>query len=326
MIGFQRLLIWGWVGCWFLTACGTSSPATPQLRPQPTCVSSTPGANPYLEHSQAGAVRVYEHYLYGRVSYEGARQIALARLGENLQHWSDHVDLVLDDSRMVRITVTYLDPALVQYVVLNQTLAYANATDLNTFNALLIETQRKLGERQETLFLMTLTTPASHAAVNGDYSLQLPVWQMGLVTDSGLQALPAHVDPGLNQKIDLSRLPLSGLIGYPLAITGSDGQCKLVMDSWTTQLTLNVASLLLNKRSNDGLFWRIPFRALILQDDPQAIPTYDPLSDPTRQRTNQLPPTPNWQPNSQVDTTDPTLYWQEMGRYIWDVVITESHH
>jgi len=39
------------------------------------------------------------------------------------------------------------------------------------------------------------------------------------------------------------------------------------------------------------------------------------------------PPTPSWTPIPSFDNTNSQqLYWEEMGRYIWNLVITQSHH
>jgi hypothetical protein len=76
-----------------------------------------PEAGPYTSHEiTAGVQRIYQK---STTDLGSARQEALFQLGQNMAHWSDHVDIVNDNSHMVRVTVTYLDPVLVQYIVLN---------------------------------------------------------------------------------------------------------------------------------------------------------------------------------------------------------------
>ena len=148
--------------CAFLSACEqvvAGPPAT--ITPIPTCISSTP--NPYESHPQSDADTIYREYYEGRIGLEQARKEAFLRLAENAEHWSAYRDLARDDNRMIRITLTLIDPALIQYIVLNHALTNAanNSFIMNTtqFQDTVTYVMNLFGAREELLFLVTITSP-----------------------------------------------------------------------------------------------------------------------------------------------------------------------
>jgi hypothetical protein len=248
-------------------------------------------------------------------------------LGENTGHWSDYVDIAIDDAHMVRIVVTYIDPVLVQYIVLNHELLSSNYVDLNNFNSKLQGVMNELGQRNEMLFMVTITSPFYNAqAYNSNVlTVKLPILQMALVSASGMKVVPTHVDPILNENIDITHGPVSGLVGYPLTVI-NQSLCTWVMDTWSNNLILDLPSVTLGSTAFGSQFWDIPYRALVIQDTSQSTPTYDPNFDWNRLSRLNVPPTPNWKPSIQFDDTNWKIYWEDMGRYLWDVVISESYH
>jgi len=321
----NRLLICSWTGVVFCTAACGATPVAAQVQPQPTCISSKSEVNPYSSQLRSDAVKIYENYKFGTISYDSARQAALSLLGENINHWSDQVDVASDDTQMVRIVATYMDPILVQYIVLNQVLAYSNNLDLTSFNTMLTNTMNKLGNRGETLFIITVTAPFYNTqAYNSNVlTVNFPVAQMVLVNASGMEVKPTHVDPVLKENIDITHGPVSGIIGFPQAVI-SQGQCAWVLDPWTSSLTIHLPSVTLGGKLFNPQFWDIPYRALLVQDDSQPTPTFDPNYDWSRVSKIAAPPTPSWNPNIQFDNTNWKMYWEDMGRYIWDLVVSEG--
>ena len=98
---FNRFLISSCIGIWmFATGCTTPS-ASAIAAAQPTCISSTPEANPYLSHPLSSAAR--NIYLNSFTNPSGARQEALLQLGRNTEHWSDKVDIAIDEMNMVSV-------------------------------------------------------------------------------------------------------------------------------------------------------------------------------------------------------------------------------
>jgi hypothetical protein len=293
--------------------------------PQPTCISPNGEANPYLSHQISQELTSI--FLNRFINLETTKQDALAQLGRNMEHWSDKVDVAIDDFQMVRIAVTYLDPVLIQYIVLNYALNDpAIVFDDNGFVAELNKTMNKLGGRNEMLFIVTITPSfyREQAYNNSVLTVRLPIEQMALVSSGDIRVTPTHEDHILDENIDITHGPISGIVGYPLAVISQE-QCTWIIDQWTNTLTLEVPWVTFGTSTFPTQFWSIPYRPLVREMNNHQIPTFDPNygNSITILKT---PPTPNWEPNAQFDDTDWTIYWREMGRYIWSLVITESNH
>jgi len=329
---FNRCLVSTCLGTWLIVSACISNPTeTPSVLP--TCVSTTPEANPYLTHPETKARDIYSNSVN---SLGTSRQDALFQLGQNMEHWSAQVDIVNDSTHMVRVTVTYLDPALIQYIVLNHLINepdYLSSVvnlplNVMSFDFELDKVMQHLGERNEMLFIVTITSPfySTQAFNSTDLTVKLPIEQMTLSSASNMQVKPTHFDHILNESMDITQGPVSGIVGYPIAILQKQDQCALVIDQWTNTLTLDIPSIKLGSASSAQKFWNIPYRSLVMQSDIHPTPTYDPyaLYNPI----NRLgePPTPNWTPIPSYDNTNWQLYWENMGRYVWGLVITESHH
>lgn len=323
----RKILIAACLGlCLFVTpACGTTTVNAP-APVRPTCTPSNTEANPYLSHDPSqGLVDIF----LSRSTNNGmARQDALVQLGKNMEHWSDKVDIALDDFHMVRIVVTYLDPILIQYIVLNHVLNDTSVSmDNDSFNDSLAQTMNRLGRRDEMLFIVTVTSPFYREQAYNDSVLvvRIPIEQMALISSSDMRVTPTHEDHILDENIDITHGPVSGIVGYPLAIMDRE-QCVWIIDAWTNNLTLEVPSITLGNTVFERQFWNIPYRPLVMEINNRQHPTMDPYYEWNPVRMLATPPTPNWDPNVQVDDTDWTIYWQDMGRHIWSLVIRESHH
>jgi len=299
----------------------------------PTCVPATTDANPYIHaieepSSQSSTVR--DLYILSFMDLVGARQKALVQLGGNAEHLSDRVDLASNDTNMVRITITYLDPVLIQYIVLNHLLNRPDRTTdpvgTEDFDQQLKEIMKNLGGRNEMLFLVTITSPFYRAqAYNSNVlTVQIPIKEMILINGSDREVEPTHADYVLGENIDITHGPVSGIVGYPIAVMEHD-QCMGITDQWTTTFNLKIPRIKLGEHEFDTRIWIIPYRSLVMQDDSSLVPTYDPrMMTPVGKLDS--PPIPSWTPNAQVDTTNWTTYWEDMGRYIWNYVVNESHH
>ena len=313
-------------GCILITsACGTTAITTPVPQQSP-CTPSDFGTNPYLTHEISPELsRIFS----GRFSTLGtSRQDALAQLGKNVEHWSDQVDIALDDFNMIRIVITYLDPVLIQYIVLNHLLNAPNVQiDEPGFINSIHETMDRLGARDEMLFIVTITSPFyREQAYNGTVlTLRIPIEQMELISSGDLRVRHTHEDHILDENIDITHGPVSGIVGYPLGVV-NQGECAWVIDQFTNTLTLDVPAVRLGNEQFNDQFWSIPYRPLVMESNNHQIPIYDPNYDWISVEPLKSPPTPSWVPNAQFDSTNRTVYWQEMGRYIWSLVIIESHH
>jgi len=327
---FKRWLISAGLGvCLVVTAC---LPSTDTPSVLPTCVSS-PNVNPYTAHEiTQGVEDIYQNSF---TDLGNARQEALFQLGQNMEHWSARIDVVNDAAHMVRIIVTYLDPVLIQYIVLNHLINDPNYL-LNTVNSPMNLTSfkfeinsrlKQLSVRNEMLFIVTITSPfyRGQAYNSTDLTVKLAIDQMTLSSASNMQVKPTHFDRILNESMDITQGPVSGIVGYPIEVLLKEDQCTLIIDQWTNTLTLDMPLITLGSNPYPQKFWNIPYRSLIMQTDIHSTPTHNPyaLSNPINKLSE--PPTPSWTPNPGFDNTNWQIYWEEMGRYIWDLVITQSH-
>jgi len=326
---FMRCLVVACLSTWLLVAACFPTPI-PTLAPliTPTCVSSAPDANPYLSHPIAD--NVHAIYTTSSTNLGNARQQALFQLGQNMQHWSYQVDIVNSNSHVVRITVTYLDPVLIQYIVLNHLIndpnysagAASSLMDANSYDSKVSSTLLQLSNRNELLFVVTITAPYYDRQnySSNDLTVTLAIKQMTLNSTANTKIQPTHFDGILAENMDINHGPVSGIVGYPIALS-NDIQCDLVIDQFTNTLTLDIPSITLGNIPSGNKFWSIPYRSLVMQTDIYPTPTSDPniMSNPITQFDE--PPIPNW-PNTQESAT----YWEGMGRYLWSVVISESHH
>lgn len=304
------------------------------VRPDaPNCVASPDSkVNPYLyamgqiskQLSDAGI-----GYQNSIADPYGARQRALLQLADDAEHLSDQANIATNDTNMVRIVITYLDPELIQYVVLNHYLndpeRLSENKDVVKFNNELKQRLQRFAERDEILFLVTITSPFyKENAYNSDVlTVKIPITELKLINGSGKEFRPKHTDYILSTDIDITHGPVSGVVGYPI-FNEEQGQCVWLIDQYTNSLTLELPRVVLGKDELGRYYWNITYRSLIMPDNNKPNPTYDPrMATPVGKL--DTPPTPHWIPNATEDPTDKPKYWDEMARYIWSYLIAESH-
>ena len=288
----------------------------------PACPSPTPqDRNPYYSHQPpTSIINIFADYR--NYNSQTAKQHALLQLGKNLKHWSSYQNIVGDNNAMVRVVITYLDPVLVQYIVLNRVLSLPidklYAVDIN---AKIRETIDKIVKRDELLFLVTIASSSN----NGQpLIIKLPISNLALINPSNIKTLPTHYDHLLAETIDISKGPVFGIVSYPVSVrVGED--CVGFINQFTTSLTLDLeAQFTMGDKSYASLFWNIQYETLITVDDSYVTPVYDPnyLS-----RFSEIgkPPTP-YLSGAGTNDTDSIYYWEEMGRYYWDVLVEDNDH
>ena len=324
-ISFNRCLINACFGVGLLLTACLPSPLTPPSI-VPTCISSL-DANPYT--SPEITQRVKDIYQKSFTDLGSARQDALFQLGQSMEHWSAQVDLVNDDFHMVRITVTYLDPILIQYIKLNEVLSdpnfLANTSNsplsASSFEFNIKNTLAHWSLRNEMLFMVTITSPfyQSQAFNSTDLTVKLPINKMLLSSASYTEVEPTHFDRILDENMNITHGPVSGIVGYPLELQINQDQCNMIIDQYTTTVILDIPEIKLGDISYAERFWNIRSQSMA----PQGAPTHDPffLNNPINKL--EQPPTPSWTPVPGSATTN-QKYWEDMGRYVWKLVITQS--
>ncbi len=311
--------------CVFLMACGALSPAVAAPSGSATCVPPDKVVNPYAAQSRSLVTALYRDYRSNFSNLFIDKQKAFSQLVETVRHSSDQRDFAYDGKQMVRVTITYLDPILVQYILLNEALVNKNTEESSVFETELGDTFTKLVNRQELLFVITFAASSYNAQAYGSnlLTVSLPVAQLRLFNTGNLSVLPMHFDHSLDENIIISRGPISGVVGYPISII-SQNNCMELMDQWTTSLTLDVSPVKVNNLEFQSQFWRIRYTPL-MQDNIQqsvnnALPI--PVTNINQLNSTDQPPTPFWNPGAN-DNTDWNVYWENMSRYLWEVFLTE---
>lgn len=304
-----RLCLGGFV---FLgSACGTPPPvgASPQIIA--TCPS--PSTNPYRQYQPPNQVtNIFLNYKNNSTIYDNVRQDAFTQLGNYIKQWSDYEDVYINE-RLVRITVTYLHPMLIQFIVLNDALvAPNNSLNQGWFEDQIRTTMAILEKRNEIMFIVTITSQPDGSVLSVDF----PAANLEFVSSSGRKVPPTHRDPILDESNDVSQAPVFGYIGYPISLA-LQGGCMDVVDQWTTSLKLDFKSSLSQDHSFHPLFWNIPYPALVsLQGNDHPIPTMDPFGVYKYSKSGTPPP-----PYLLMNDASAKTYWEEMGRYIWSKII-----
>lgn len=309
----------------FISACGTT-PAGAISSYLSACQSTVQSRNPFFSHQLSPyTVNIFAAYKSGSAS---ARQEALIHLGKNMDLWSDYRNVVSDDGQIVRIVITYLDPVLVQYIILNNVLSLprevSNGIDINVR---LQNEMTELGRHDKLLFVVAITSSTTNVQAYNEQALHLeiPIDNLILIHPSGQKTKPSYIDNILTQKIDVAQGPIHGIVGYPVSVMVQEN-CMGFLGDWTSSLTLDLdASLSLGEKRIDSLFWSIPFQPLMLQDENHFVPAYDQSYD-SRLVKLENPPLPDLRTKSGLDETTARYYWEDMGRYLWNVLIGESGH
>jgi hypothetical protein len=303
-----------------VSACEPMPTATGNANPQiiPTCVSPT--LSPYNTQGSQNAnaisnmvTSIYSSYRNSPETYGSAMQVAFSQLGEIIMDRSAFRDVAIDGEPRLRISVTYLDPVLIQYVVLNYTLRSNNSINIDDFKKQIQEALNSVATRNEILFIITITAPTN----DNTLKVNFPISNLMLTNASKSRIPPSHNDPILSEEVDVSKETIFGYVGYPVAISSQD--CTAVMDTWTTSVTLDLKSTSEENYPFHNLFWVIDYRPLIsLPIYSQATPTLDQIYDFNRLSDATAPPTLNW------NDTNLQKYWEDMGRYIWNRLLMGS--
>ena len=296
----------------FLSACGPPPPVGASSEIVSTCPS--PSTNPYRQYQPPSQVtNIFLDYKNNSTIYDNVRQDAFIQLGKHIKQWSDYEDVIIDE-QTVRITVTYLDPMLVQYIVLNDALVPPNnLLGQSWFEDLIRTTMTSLASRDQIMFIITVSSQFQESPLY----VTLPITKLELTSSSGKRVSLIHYDPILGERIDVSQKPVYGYLGYPVSIW-SQGNCTGVVDQQTTSLKLDLKASLEPEHPFYHLYWNISYPSLVsLQGNDHPIPTVDPFIESSQfSRSETLPA-----PNSLTNDATMTAYWEEMGRYLWSKVV-----
>jgi hypothetical protein len=244
------------------------------------------------------------------------RSIAFNCLINKTEHWSDTETIKLDNYD-VQITVTFISPELLQAVFLGEFLK--NNIPLSDFEPQVQTVLGSVAERDELLFLFTITTTKNGSMDTSSHTIDMPVQEMVLTNGEWLAVKPKHADQILDQPIDLSDGPVFGYIAYPLAVL-TDNTCSLVLEpKYSTSLVLTMPSYQLDGiDSKVSHAWAIPYSSLMhVKNSAEVFQScIFPTSDLSLISPAPLPPDVN---------SNQSNYWQDFARFIWNQLTSGNY-
>ena len=230
-------------------------------------------------------------------------------MGETIRA-TDVISIKANNMNEVHIVITFLSPLLIQAAYLNDYILQSQP--LENFEARLLTSIAKTGERGELLFLVSIITNNPDATLTLSSVLDIPIDKMMLVNADGLQVKPEHYDRNLDQPFESSRNFESGILGYPIGVQ-RNGLCQWVLDpKYNRNIVIVGTSITTGQDINATHTWTIPYEALV---DPAApAPPVDPFSSFDPAKINIVsavttPPIPS-------DTSIQSTFWQDYSQFV----------
>lgn len=253
-----------------------------------------------------------------------ARFAAFQDLVRETQRWSDFETIVLGETNVVKITVTFISPELIDAVVLNQVLLNPNFNE--GFDSVLLNVRQSFAARGELLFLVTFTATNNTDINLISHSIVIPIRQMVLTNSGNVISPPAHEDHNLELPINSSSEFAFGFIAYPLAGAGSNG-CNWLLDpKYNTTIVLSVPLISVDNTNRGSYSWKFSYAPPLAGINPVRTPDYNiPVGFTEDMMTPAMLP-PRLTTNlSFPNGGEPEIYWQEFARYIWHQLIGEPY-
>jgi hypothetical protein len=256
--------------------------ASPAITPTPTPIIATPQGQIILTN----------------------KQIAFQNLISQVKRWTASLPINLDDTRQVRILVTFLSPDLIRAVSTNE--AYLESSPD-------VESRVRLGLEQiasldKLVFLMTILVINPDGIVTIPHTVNLsPNDFLLLSADDDLDVKPAYFDPNLNRTLGVSEHNV-GYLYYPLAVL-NNGVCAEVLNSkFDTNIILQASSITIDGVKNGPYIWAIEYKTLL--NIGHTAPKFE-----TTNSYQESDPQPTDFPPMMADDSD--TFWREYSKFVW---------
>jgi hypothetical protein len=314
----------------FAVGCDVAIP-TVAPTPVPACTPTTNNPDTYRGNSASTAKLIYQFSQTAIPGTEAAIKLAAQHeafvlLQRQVRKWSDFEDVLVNDNLMVRITVTYISPVMIESVVLNQ-IFYRNMP-VADFEAEVRNGLNSVARREELPVLVTLTATEYNEKLtpNDELNVQLPIAEMVLLNTNNTSVTPSHEDNQLRYPINLRPGPEHGYVAYPIALS-TNGVCNWMLDpAWNTTMTLHMPYLTINQKQYNSLTWSIDYRPLVQLGGPDEVPAFaqpragfESIYSPSMD----APLPVNGVPRS--DTIYWDTYWEQMSRFVWLHLASAAH-
>lgn len=248
------------------------------------------------------------------------RNQAFTLLVEEVKRWTSAVDVPNDNTNVIRFTLTYISPELTQVIILNHQL-YKNFLSESAFEQSLVEYMNEIANREELIFLMTITYSTYNPEVPTELNrvmITMPVNGVLLTNSQNMQVNVHSVDPHLRQEIIISHGPSAGYVTFPLGM-GTAESCREVLDKRiNTEINVSTRGITINETGYaPQLVWFVKYHSLVEMDEP-AIPSIISYPAPAAIPAHHPPPIPVRA--TPADRVEP-FYWQEMALHVWGYVM-----
>jgi len=249
--------------------------------------------------------------------YETVQYEAIKLLATLTKRWSDSVDIV-QGSKYIRVTITYLSPELIYTIILNHYLFRKIGNVFNSsFEGQIASTIEELANRNEHIFFITLSASVYEqgSSPREPVIVYLPVESLVMTNSSNIQVTPQHDDHNLEERIDLTSAPAYGYISYPIAVSKVSNEtenCELFLNKNTnTHLTVSVPYVEINGTRHQIRSWMLEYTPLL------QISLNSNLSNSVLQVEKK---TENFKPDITLPlptSTEEAEYWEKIARFIW---------
>ena len=312
----------------FLSACGNTTPEPVSTNELKKCTGEgipnlyeppQPQTTPVLIYERASSQTSDVSLGLQENQLENIRSEAFWHLTELVMRWSTYKDVSIPiqngEPQVVRITLTYLSPDLVEMLVLNHHLSLGATISVENFYKKIRESFGTLKARHEIIFFVTISTSnfIELPEESAKSVLSFPVDKMKVIDSHGRVIFPTHIDPQLTKDMQLSAIN-SGYVMYPMFVIRNE-KCGLILDEkWDTTMYLESPPLKYGgTEQGNKLAWSFKYHPLLEMEleSPASLPMFAP-DEISMIRT---PPRPNL-----LSTADDS-YWIAMTRYIWGYVI-----
>jgi len=299
----------------FSTACVPTPAAASGNSP---CTPSTPGANPYRNEILE---QVREVYLRGPANLSSVRNEAFTLLVDQVKRWSSTVDVQLDNGNVIRITLTYVGPGLMQLIILNHQLNQNALPAIDVFEQILQNQMYEVANREEHVFLATVTYSnygSPTAPEINRVTLNIPMDELALVNSRNRRITVYHVDPPLRQEIVTSLGSSSGYVAFPIGV-GSPENCAQVLEhNWDTIINVNIPRVIINGTdSAHPLAWSISYHPLLDMQNGRITPRVPNAVLQNGIPIDHQPPPPR---RGIPVETEVQSYWEQMALHVWGFV------
>lgn len=244
------------------------------------------------------------------------RNQAFALLVDEVKRWTSAIDVPNDNTNVIRITMTYISPELAHVIILNHQL-YKNFLPETQFEQSLIERMTEIANREELIFLMTITYSQYNSEVPTEFNrimLTMPMDSVLLINSENLQVNVHSVDPHLRQEIIISKGPSAGYVTFPMGLGTAENCREVINRRMNTEINVSTRGITINGTGYaPQLIWFVKNHPLVEMDEP-LIPSISSYVAPAAIPIHHPPPIPvRSMPADHVDD----VYWQQMALHVW---------